>query len=120
MHELGGDAHAVGLAGQSVESGGNAALQRVLDRYDRPVGVAVLDGHNRLVDGGIGTSSTSPGADARSASVKVPAGPRKATRIGGSQASAGAPAVRAMAVSTASSSSGESSCSDSPWRICFT
>ena len=68
VHHLGDDPHAVGLARQRVERGGHAALERVLDRHDRAVGLALLHGHHRLVDGGAGLASTPPGADARSAS----------------------------------------------------
>ena len=51
VHHLGGDPDAVRLAGERVERGRHAALERVLDRHHGAVGAPVLHRHHGLVDG---------------------------------------------------------------------
>ena len=50
MDGLAHDGDVARLHGEGVEGGVHRPLQRVLDRYQRPVDQGSLDGHDRVVD----------------------------------------------------------------------
>ena len=76
---LADDRHRLGVEGERVERAAHRALDRVLERHQRPLGLAPLDRQDRVVDG---RRPQRLELDARrrasrsASSVKVPAGPR--------------------------------------------
>ena len=95
VDHLGRDPDAVGLAGQRVERGGHAALERVLDRDHGALGLALLDGHHGLVDGGARLGRHRLGGRGQQRLLGVGAGgpqERDAQRHGRSGARRGGPA----------------------------
>ncbi len=75
---LADDRHRLGLEGERVERAAHRTLDRVLERHQGPLGLAPLDGEDRVVDGRRAQRlELVVAAASRSASsVKVPAGPR--------------------------------------------
>lgn len=115
MHDLAGYPDAVGFACERVEGRGHTALERVLDRNHGPVHDPVLDGHHRLVDRC--TRHLLDTVRRRSAERLLAVSAGWAEKTDAHQAPLGTPAI---AVSTASISSGESSTSEVPSCRCFT
>ena len=80
MDHLRGDADVARIGRERVEGDRDAALERVLDRDDGAVGVALLHGHDGVVDRRIGHRLDVGRRGGAQGLVAVrPAGPRKAT-----------------------------------------
>ena len=76
--QLADDHHVLGLEGDRVERRVDRALERVLDRHQRAVDGAVVDGDHRLVQRRLRgqLEAVRAGADIRASWLTVPSGPR--------------------------------------------
>src|SRR5438552_7602986 len=114
MNHLAGDRHLLGLEDERVERRVDRSLERVLDRHERALDVALLHRDHAVVDRGEGN-----GLDRR-AIDRGEEGLLAEGALGTQECDAQRCVYRPRAVSIASFSSGESSNSDWPSRTPFT
>ena len=110
-HELADDRHVVVLVGERVERDADRSLERVLDRHDRAVDAAVVDGEDRVADG------RQPDELGLLAAVQRRARGLLRERAGGPEIAE--PHQDFSAMRSASSSSGESLSSPLPSDTCL-